>query len=115
MGITTKTKKIRKKIDKKAIWESFENENPPNIECIYSKSSREFCDICEGNLLTSEEGFSTCQSCGVIYKDYLDQGAEWRFYGNEDNYISDPTRAGPPINPLLKESSFGCKVICPNR
>ena len=26
--------------------------------------------------------------------------------------MGDPTRAGPPINPLLKESSFGCKVIC---
>ena len=26
--------------------------------------------------------------------------------------MSDPTRCGMPINPLLKESSYGCKVIC---
>jgi len=27
----------------------------------------------------------------------------------------DPTRCGMPINPLLKQSSYGCKVICSNR
>ena len=29
--------------------------------------------------------------------------------------MSDPTRCGMPINPLLKESSYGCKVICGGR
>jgi transcription initiation factor TFIIIB Brf1 subunit/transcription initiation factor TFIIB len=43
----------------------------------------------------------------------VDQSAEWRYYGADDNQSSDPTRCGMPINPLLKESSFGCKVICP--
>jgi transcription initiation factor TFIIIB Brf1 subunit/transcription initiation factor TFIIB len=43
----------------------------------------------------------------------IDQGAEWRYYGADDNQSGDPTRCGMPINPLLKESSFGCKVICP--
>ena len=45
----------------------------------------------------------------------LDQSAEWRFYGADDNSNSDPTRCGLPINPLLKESSYGCKVICPTK
>ena len=27
----------------------------------------------------------------------------------------DPTRCGMPINPLLKESSYGCKVVCNGR
>ena len=58
-----------------------------------------------------------CQnpSCGIIYKDMLDQSAEWRFYGADDNNLNDPTRCGLPINPLLKESSYGCKVVCPMR
>jgi transcription initiation factor TFIIB len=43
----------------------------------------------------------------------IDQGAEWRFYGS-DNQSEDPTRCGMPINPLLKESSYGCKIICQN-
>ena len=49
-----------------------------------------------------------------MYKDMIDQGAEWRFYGADDNQMGDPTRCGMPINPLLKESSYGCKVICPS-
>ena len=42
----------------------------------------------------------------------LDFGAEWRYYGADDTNSSDPTRCGMPINPLLKESSFGCKITC---
>lgn len=116
-----KTKKIRKcGINKKDMWNSFEegikSENNP-IECIYRNSGqREFCDCCESRLIITEEGFQTCinPKCGIVYKDILDHTAEWRFYGADDNHASDPTRAGPPINPLLKESSFGCKVICSN-
>ena len=37
------------------------------------------------------------------YKDIVDQSAEWRFYGADDNQHTDPTRCGLPINPLLKE------------
>ena len=36
---------------------------------------------------------------------------EWRFYGADDKNAKDPSRCGP-INPLLVESSFGCKVLC---
>jgi transcription initiation factor TFIIB len=42
----------------------------------------------------------------------LDQSAEWRFYGADDNQMTDPTRCGMPVNPLLVESSYGCKVLC---
>ena len=51
----------------------------------------------------------------INYKDMLDQSAEWRYYGADDNQYSDPTRCGMPINPLLKESSYGCKIICSSK
>jgi transcription initiation factor TFIIB len=57
----------------------------------------------------------TNKKCGIIYKDTLDESAEWRYYGADDNNMRDPTRCGMPINPLLKQSSYGCKVICSNR
>jgi transcription initiation factor TFIIB len=41
----------------------------------------------------------------------LDYSPEWRFYGADDKNATDPTRCGNPINPLLVESSFGCKVM----
>ena len=64
-----------------------------------------------------ENGFPTCisPSCGIMYKDILDYSPEWRFYGAEDKNANDPTRCGNPINDLLLESSFGCKVLCNNK
>lgn len=112
------TKRVRRKgLSKKAIWASFQPSNE-TVECVYrSEGEREKCDCCEGYLVVSAEGFLTCvnPSCGVVYKDTVDMGAEWRYYGGDEHGGADPTRAGPPINPLLKESSFGCKVICPMR
>jgi len=104
------------------LWNTFDTEisdsnkklNP--LECMYRESGdRECCDQCKSNLAFSDEGFLTCTNnkCGIIYKDMVDQSPEWRFYGADDNNgNNDPTRCGMPINPLLQESSFGCKVLC---
>jgi transcription initiation factor TFIIB len=64
-----------------------------------------------------DDGFPTCTSdkCGIMYKDILDYSPEWRFYGADDKNANDPTRCGNPINPLLVQSSFGCKVLSSNR
>ena len=64
-----------------------------------------------------KEKFLICsnETCGIIYKDTLDETAEWRYYGADDSSSVDPTRCGMPINPLLKQSSYGCKVLCNNR
>jgi len=117
-------KNKHKNINKKELWNTFDIEvckNDPNapkigpLECIYRNSgNREFCESCEASLAFSEEGFLTCTNskCGIIYKDIVDHSAEWRYYGADDNQGSDPTRCGMPINPLLQESSFGCKVLC---
>ena len=119
--IVTKTKKVRRTRSTKDIWSKFDKEicaKESNIECVYDgvagTGAREVCDCCSSNIATTPEGFPACTNpvCGVIYTDTIDRGAEWRFYGADDNGSSDPTRCGMPINPLLKESSFGCKVIC---
>jgi len=86
-----------------------------SLECMYRTcGNREKCERCEFNLAFSDEGFLTCtnKTCGIIYKDIVDQSAEWRYYGADDNQNNDPTRCGMPINPLLEESSYGCKVLC---
>jgi len=119
MNDTTKTKKIKKPKANADIWKQFDkeiNKSEDQIECIYRQNGeREFCECCESILMVTDEGFLACKNptCGVLYKDMLDQSAEWRFYGADDNSNSDPTRCGMPINPLLKESSYGCKVLCP--
>jgi len=119
MNDTTKTKKI-KRSQNKDLWRQFDDEvnnSSKPIECIYRQSGqREVCDYCKEILIITDEGFLSCKNpkCGILYKDIVDQSAEWRFYGADDNQHSDPTRCGLPINPLLKESSYGCKVICPH-
>jgi transcription initiation factor TFIIB len=85
------------------------------IECIYRTNGvREFCDACGTIVSVTDEGFTACSnpSCSIIYKDVLDHTAEWRYYGADSSQLSDPTRCGMPVNPLLVESSYGCKVLC---
>jgi len=79
-----------------------------------SNKEIETCHLCNSDLIIMDNGFPTCTStkCGIMYKDILDYSPEWRFYGADDKNSVDPTRCGNPINPLLVESSFGCKVLC---
>ena len=122
-----KTKKIKKEKVKNLdnIWDSFDtmkdtstlNQNDDEIECIYEKDNvveTNICKHCKSMLYVGDEGFLFCSNnkCGILYKDIIDFGAEWRYYGADDNNTSDPTRCGMPINPLLVESSYGCKIMC---
>ena len=98
-------------LDKKTIHES---DNPAPIECIYDETGTRNCSLCSSILIIMEDGFPTCtnKQCGLIYTKTLDYSPEWRFYGADDKNANDPTRCGNPINPLLAESSFGCKILC---
>lgn len=73
---------------------------------------RSFCELCGCDVEYNEDGFMTCKNkkCGKIHKDITNNNAEWRYFGDEGGG-EDQTRCGMPINPLLRESSFGCKVL----
>ena len=88
------------------------------VECLYqSNIETDLCSLCNSILIIMDDGFPTCTNptCGIIYKNTLDYSPEWRYYGAEDKNTNDPTRCGNPINPLLVESSFGCKILCDNK
>ena len=111
------TKKNKGQKSKKDLWKQIENnfKDVKPIECLYRvEGHRENCDICKSTVRLTDDGFLACSNpkCSIIYKDMVDQSAEWRYYGAEDSGNSDPTRCGMPVNPLLKESSYGCKVLC---
>lgn len=116
-GSLKKTQRSKKQSDD--IWNKFNEAHPspwPKIECIYNKNNgvRDTCSTCNSLLSVSDDGFMACSNinCGILYTDITDQSPEWRYYGNEDTGGADPTRCGMPINPLLEESSYGCKVMC---
>lgn len=120
---STKKKKTQMSSDEKTkLWEIFDLDkcgvnSDSKIECLYAaESETKLCSLCNSILMIMEDGFPTCmnESCGLIYKNTLDYSPEWRFYSSEDKNASDPTRCGNPINPLLMESSFGCKILCNN-
>ena len=117
-------KKKRKDVNKAKLWKIFEeainDEDDNNLECVYNKcdlGNKTNCDNCGYMLCYSDKKFLVCSNgkCGKMFNDVLDESAEWRYYGADDSQIRDPTRCGMPINPLLKESSYGCKVVCNNR
>lgn len=100
--------------EKRKMWQCFDENVGKDIECVYNKDhDRDTCDLCEYPLLLNDIHYLTCSNkkCGKMYKDRLDFNAEWRFYGANDSSSRDPTRCGMPVNPLLTQSSFGCKVL----
>jgi transcription initiation factor TFIIB len=126
---TIKKKKELSEINKSKLWEIFDKDKKDleknsienDIECVYLKTTTEseqsLCKLCNSQLMIMDDGFPTCTNmmCSVMDRDILDYSPEWRFYNTEDKNANDPTRCGNPINPLLVESSFGCKVLCNTR
>ena len=120
MATVKKTKRKKNKRKTKKLWKMFDDEiceKKIDLECVYRDTKiceKNYCDLCDSKLSYSDTGFLVCSNkqCAIVYKDVLEQGAEWRYYGADDNNMRDPTRCGMPINPLLKESSYGCKVNC---
>ena len=121
----TKSKTKKKKIpltpyDKNQLWTIFDEDKKQmvddvKIETVYTKMDS--CQLCQSVLMTMDDGFPTCTNdqCSWMFRDVLDYSPEWRFFGADDKNANDPTRCGNPVNPLLMESSFGCKVLCNNR
>lgn len=68
------------------------------------------CSFCKSDSVILDDGNYVCHQCGTVTCRFLDASAEWRFYGNDDNKGSDPTRCGMPINELLPEASMGCVI-----
>jgi transcription initiation factor TFIIIB Brf1 subunit/transcription initiation factor TFIIB len=65
------------------------------------------CHLCGNTNLISDEGEHLCGGCNAVLGRVIDIGAEWRFYGADDNRSDDPTRCGMPTNDLLPRSSIG--------
>jgi transcription initiation factor TFIIB len=114
----SKTKKNKVELSnqsKAKLWEIFDTDRQ---ECSVDKdtpqSEIKTCHLCSSDIMLMEDGFPTCTNpaCGIMDLNILDYSPEWRFYGADDKNANDPTRCGNPINPLLVESSFGCKVLC---
>ena len=114
---TQKKKKNLSFVDKSRLWEAFDNEKEeqkPKPEDWVTLQDNENCYRCNSAYIFNEDGFPTCSntSCGIINCNVLDYSPEWRFFASDDRHSNDPTRCGNPIDPLLEQSSYACKVLC---
>ena len=104
--------------DNDEIWTHLEGLNESNnpksgLHAVIDVDKEFVCTNCgQVNKYILTDGDYSCDSCHTIESRYIDGNAEWRYYGGDDNNSSDPTRCGMPVNPLLVQSSYGCKVMC---
>jgi len=117
MNKTQKRTKNLTSNEKKSLWNRLNMNTIPTtpIEELYSSTktfSNDECSLCKSPIHIDEHGSHICSntSCGMMIRNPLDQTAEWRFYKGDDT--QDPSRSGCPINPLLEQSSYGCRIFC---
>ena len=67
---------------------------------------------CGCSEVISEDNMQICKGCSAIVSKLIENTAEWRFYGNDDNRDGDPSRCGLPTNNLLPKSSIGSMIGC---
>ena len=108
---TQKKKRNLSVVDKSKLWSILDMEKQPTV---VESFATDLCHKCNDVLICTEDGFSACANsqCGNININMIDYSPEWRFFSADDRRGTDPTRCGNPIDPLLEESSYACKVLC---
>lgn len=66
--------------------------------------------VCGNEEIVIEDTMQICAKCSAVLGRIIDNTAEWRYYGNDDNRDSDPSRCGLPTNSLLPKSSLGSVI-----
>jgi transcription initiation factor TFIIB len=111
-----RTRKLSSK-EKRKLWKSFDDEADETPELSPGMQEVDICIECGAVMMVSEDGLPTCSSttCSVMKPISIDFSPEWKFFQSDDRNTQDPARCGNPVNPLLAESSFGCKVSCSSK
>lgn len=101
------------------IWDIFKEYNDKEIDEEFdnyeSASDSELqddfgCEECKTYTLVYQDGQHICSNCGLIQQKKLSHDAEYRFYGDSDNKMSNPERVGLPSNYMLPQSSLGTLI-----
>jgi transcription initiation factor TFIIB len=64
---------------------------------------------CTHREIEVDAGERVCTCCGAVLGSHIDEGAEWRSYG--DNEGPDPSRTGTITSELLPNSSYGSMMM----
>jgi transcription initiation factor TFIIIB Brf1 subunit/transcription initiation factor TFIIB len=115
---TLKKKNPLNHLQKSKLWDIYDQDKISLTVGVPSTSTveqTEFCVKCHTLMICADEGFQTCPNgvCGYMNNYILDYSPEWRYFaGDKKSNNADTTRCGNPIDPLLEESSYACKIFC---
>lgn len=89
------------------LWDMLNGLRIENIKRNDTDNETPICNSCGSDNIISDDGEHLCGNCHAVIGRVIEIGAEWRFYGVDDNRGDDPTRCGMPTNDLLPKSSIG--------
>ena len=100
------------------VWNMFDKQDNTDIEADFNNfedNDEELqtnfgCEECKTFTLVYQDGQHVCSNCGLIQQKKLSHDAEYRFYGENDNKMSNPERVGMPANYMLPQSSLGTLI-----
>lgn len=70
------------------------------------------CKNCNNLTSIINDGYITCDNCGIIISQIINYNDDSRYYGVDDaKFSNDPTRVGIPINPYAPKSSLGTIIL----
>ncbi len=92
------------------LWELYDSLKNDLGDDKISIGDKSICSSCGSINISESEGMNICNDCNVIIDKFIDNGPEWRYYGNDDNRNFDPERCGMTLNPLFPKSSLGSVV-----
>lgn len=95
------------------IWNIFDGlKNELNNILKEDELDKEISCKCGCTEIVVEDSSQICSKCSSVIGRIIDNTAEWRYYGNDDNRDADPSRCGLPTNNLLPKSSLGSVISC---
>lgn len=109
--------RIYQKMDDDAIWNMFdamkkEQQTLSQVKKDDKQDAKQDVVVCScgSEDIVIEENMQICKVCSCIVSKMIENTAEWRYYGNDDNRDGDPSRCGLPTNNLLPKSSIGSMI-----
>lgn len=92
------------------IWKQLEDLKVPDEDIDVDEIQKCMNLKCDSTEFKFDENEYTCVKCFMIQNKVFDSNAEWRYYGNDDNKSSNPTRCGMPVNQFMPKSSIGSVI-----
>ena len=115
----SKTQKKKQKLsneEKAKLWKIYDEDKPiGSIDTL--ERDVDMCCHCNSIMIYSDDGLPTCtnKECGISNIYDIDYSPEWRYYSSDQKGSADTSRCGNPIDPLLEESSYACKILCSSK